>query len=599
MPSYKAPLRDMQFVLHDVFKSEDYFQALGYDEVNKDLVDAILTEGAKFAEQELAPCRESGDAEGAKLNDGEVTVPAGFTEAYQAYRDNGWASMCWDTRWGGQGLPHSLGVVFHEMMFSANIAWGAISTLTHGAIRAIEAHGDEDMKAFYLPRLVSGEWSGTMCLTEPHAGSDVGLLKTKAEQADDGSYTVTGTKIFITQGENNYTDNIIHLVLARLPDAPQGPKGISLFLVPKFIADDNGALIERNTVTCASLEHKMGLKASPTCVMNFDGAKGWLIGAPNQGLAAMFTMMNSARLDVGVEGLAAGELAYQGALEYACERLQMRAPTGAQYPDKPADPILVHPDVRRMLLTQKSLTEGARALAYFLALQLDGIAHGDAEQKRTSSDLVNLLVPINKAFLSDRGLESANIGVQVFGGHGYISEHGMEQIARDVRISSLYEGTNGIQANDLVGRKLIGSKGALLRGFIDLIEGFIRDADRSNAAFDAQLSQLQDAVSQWWDLAQLLLSKGKDGIEDVYGVAVDFLDYSGYVTLGYFWGVMALEARRQLEAGEGDAVFLQSKLKTAAFYFERMLPRISTLAIAIQSSADVLMDITEEEFVTR
>lgn len=599
MPQYSTPLRDMQFLLHNVFKAENYYQQLGYDEVNVDLIDAILTEGGKFVENELAPHRISGDEEGAVLKDGNVTVPGEFVNAYKAYRENGWAAMCWDTQWGGQGLPHSLGVVFHEMVFSANVAWGAISTLTHGAIRAVEAHADDTLKALYMPKLVSGEWSGTMCLTEPHAGSDVGLVKTKAEPNADGTYSITGTKIFITQGENNYTDNIVHLVLARLPDAPAGPKGISLFIVPKFIPDAEGVPGARNAVTCASIEKKMGLKASPTCVLNFDGAQGWLVDAPNKGLAAMFTMMNSARLDVGIEGMAAAELSYQGALEYARERTQMRAPTGPKYPDKDADPILVHPDVRRMLLTQRAFAEGGRALAYFLALQLDALAHGDETQRKAAQALVALLVPINKAFLTDRGLEAANLGVQVYGGHGYICEHGMEQIVRDVRIALLYEGTNGIQANDLVGRKLMGSKGAYFQAFIQIIEQFMAQAAYKDGNLGNQLDKLGAAVKRWSVLIEHLLTKGKDDPNYLYGVAVDFEEFSGYVTFAYFWALMAQEAQRQLEAGEGDPAYLQGKLKTAHFYFQRILPRIDGLEAAISTEADCLMDVAEEELVQR
>ena len=595
MPQYKAPLSDMEFLLHDVFAVEPYYQGLGYDEVNRELVDAILSESAKFAENDLDSCRQSGDEHGAKLQDGNVTLPPGFNEAYNTYRYNGWGAMCWDTQWGGQGLPHSLGIIFHEMCFSANIAWCAISTLTHGAIRAIEAHGDEDMKNLYLPKLVSAEWSGTMCLTEPHAGSDVGLVKTKAEPQADGTYAVTGTKIFITQGENNYADNIIHLVLARLPDAPKGPKGISLFLVPKWLPDAEGNPGERNSVTCASIEKKMGIKASPTCVMNFDDAKGWLVGEPNKGLAAMFTMMNSARLDVGVEGLAAAELAFQGSLEYAKDRLQMRSPTGPKAADKEADPIIVHPDVRRMLLTQKALAEGCRALAYYIALQLDALAHGNDEQKQQAADRVALLTPINKAFLTDRGLEAANLGVQVYGGHGFISEHGMEQIVRDVRIALLYEGTNGIQANDLIGRKLVGSGGKLLRDFIDQIEALCQECAGSDE-LKPFIAPLQAAAAEWWELAQVMLEKAKEDPNYIYAGAVDFQDYSGYVTLAYFWALMAKTATEKLAAGEGDPAFFQAKLKTARFYFERLLPRTRGLVVTMQSGAANVMDMDEAEF---
>ena len=596
MPQYKAPLRDMQFLVHEVFNAEQQYQSLGYSDVNQDLIDAILTEGAKFTENELAPLRVAGDEQGAHWDNGVVTTPPGFKEAFDAFRDNGWATIAIDPEWGGQGLPHSLNIIFHEMCFSANVAWGAIVTLTHGAIRAIEAHASDELRLQYLPKLGSAEWTGTMCLTEPHAGSDVGLVKTKAEPQADGSYAITGTKIFITQGENDYADNIIHLVLARLPDAPRGPKGISLFLVPKFLPDASNAPGERNTVTCASIEKKMGLKASPTCVLNFDGAKGWLVGKPNAGLACMFTMMNAARLDVGVEGLAAAELAFQGSLEYAKERLQMRAPTGPVAPEKEADPIIAHPDVRRMLMTQKALAEGCRALAYHIALQLDVESHGDEAARKAASDRVALLTPINKAFLTDRGLECANLGIQVFGGHGYIREHGMEQIVRDVRIALLYEGTNGIQANDLIGRKLIANNGALLRTFLDEVDAFCADYG-SDARMVSLVQSLQAHSAEWWQLAQELMGKSSAEPNTIAAVAVDFQDYAGYVTLAYFWARMVATALAKLDAGEGDPAFYQAKLKTARFYYERLLPRTRSLVETIRTSADSIMDMTSDEFV--
>lgn len=596
MPQYKAPVRDMQFLVHEMFNAEQQYQALGYSDVNRDLIDAILTEGAKFTESELAPLRISGDEHGAQWQDGVVTTPPGYREAFQSFRDNGWATIAIDPRWGGQGLPHSLNIIFHEMCFTANIAWGAIVTLTHGAIRAIEAHASEALKEQYLPKLGSAEWTGTMCLTEPHAGSDVGLVKTKAEPQADGSYAITGTKIFITQGENDYADNIIHLVLARLPGAPKGPKGISLFLVPKWLPDAQNQPGERNQVSCASIEKKMGLKASPTCVMNFDGARGWLVGQPNAGLACMFTMMNAARLDVGIEGLAAAELAFQGAVSYARERLQMRAPTGPAMPEKDADPIIVHPDVRRMLMTQKALAEGCRALAYHIALQLDVESHGDETARKAASDRVALLTPINKAFLTDRGLECANIGVQVFGGHGYIREHGMEQVVRDVRIALLYEGTNGIQANDLVGRKLIANQGRLLRSFLDEVDALCA-AGADDTQVNAWLQVLAQHSQEWWQLAQELIARAGEDLNGAYASAVEFQDYAGYVTLAYFWARMARTAAAQLAAGKGDEAFYKAKLQTARFYFERLLPRTRGLVDIIRAGSGPVMALAEDEFI--
>ncbi|MEZ5504641.1 MAG: acyl-CoA dehydrogenase C-terminal domain-containing protein [Gammaproteobacteria bacterium] len=596
MPQYKAPIRDMQFLIHEVFNAEQQYQALGYSDVNRDLIDAILTEGAKFTENELAPLRTSGDEHGVTWDDGKVTVPPGFKAAFDSFRDNGWATISIDQQWGGQGLPHSLNIIFHEMCFTANIAWGNIVTLTHGAIRAIEAHASDELKQLYLPKMGAAEWTGTMCLTEPHAGSDVGLVKTKAEPQADGSYAITGTKIFITQGENDYADNIIHLVLARLPGAPKGPKGISLFLVPKLLPDANGNPGARNTLSCASVEKKMGLKGAPACVMNFDGAKGWLVGQPNAGLACMFTMMNAARLDVGIEGLAASELAFQGAVEYARDRLQMRAPTGPVSPDKDADPIIHHPDVRRMLMTQKALTEGCRALAYHIALQLDVESHGDEAARKAAADRVALLTPINKAFLTDRGLECANLGVQVYGGHGYIREHGLEQIVRDVRIALLYEGTNGIQANDLVGRKLVANQGRLLRAFLDEVDTLCA-AGSADPQVSTWLQTLAGYSREWWQLAQELMARASKDPNSLYGAAVEFQDYAGYVTLAYFWAVMAQKAADQLANGQGDAAYYTAKLKTARFYFERLLPRTRGLVETIRASADAMMDMRPEEFI--
>lgn len=595
MPTYKAPLRDIQFVLHEVFAAEQHYQQLGYSDVNRELIDTILSEGAKFTENELDPIRHVGDEVGSKLHDGVVTTPPGFKAAFDTYRDNGWAAMSCNPEWGGQGLPHSLNIVFHEMAFTANVAWCAAGTLTHGAIRAIEAHATDALKQQYLPKMVSAEWTGSMCLTEPHAGSDVGLVKTKAEPNADGTYSVTGTKIFITQGENDYSANIIHLVLARLPGAPKGPKGISLFLVPKYLPTDTNEPGERNAVHCASIEKKMGLKASPTCVLNFDGAKGWLVGEPNGGLASMFTMMNAARLDVGIEGLAATELSFQGALAYANDRLQMRAPTGPVAPEKDADPIIAHPDVRRMLMTQKAFAEGCRALAYSIALALDANDHGEGDTRKDAADLIALLTPINKAFLTDRGLECSNLGVQVFGGHGYISEHGMEQIVRDVRIALLYEGTNGIQANDLIGRKLGGSKGQLVRKYIDQAEAFCaaHKADTNVAPF---ITVLEEHLKEWWELSELMLARGKEDPNFSASAAVDYQEYSGYVVLAYLWARMAAVASAKLAAGTTETAFYKAKLTTARFYYNRLLPRTRSHVVIMKSGADTLMALSPDEF---
>ncbi|CBL45018.1 Acyl-CoA dehydrogenase [gamma proteobacterium HdN1] len=594
MPTYKAPLRDIEFVLHEVFDAEKHYQSLGFSDVNRELIDTILAESAKFTEQELDPIRHSGDEIGARLTDGKVVTPPGFTEAFNAYRENGWAAMSCATEWGGQGLPHSLMILFHEMAFTANVAWCAAGTLTHGAIRAIEAHASDELKAAYLPKLVSAEWTGTMCLTEPQAGSDVGLVKTRAEPENDGSYRITGTKIFITQGENDYSTNIIHLVLARLPDAPKGPKGISLFIVPKFLPTPKNEPGSRNAVSCGALEKKMGLKASPTCVLNFDGATGWMIGSPNGGLAAMFTMMNAARLDVGIEGLGAAELSFQGALAYARERLQMRAPTEPVCPEKPADPIIAHPDVRRMLMTQKALSEGCRALAYSIALALDTQDHASGDVKKQAADLIALLTPINKAFLTDRGLECANYGVQVFGGHGYICENGMEQIVRDVRIALIYEGTNGIQANDLIGRKLAGSRGKLVFDYIDQAEAFCLGNKFERLA--SMVASLQQHLKEWRQISEHILDAGKQGPNYTAAVAVYYLDYAGYVVLAYLWARMAQVAAEQLAKGTGNTYFYDAKLITAQFYFEQILPRTRSLVELVKASPASIMGLPEDCF---
>ncbi|PCJ30027.1 MAG: acyl-CoA dehydrogenase, partial [Moraxellaceae bacterium] len=445
MPEYKAPVRDIQFVLHEVLNAEEGYKVLrGDDEVNRELIDAILEEGAKFCENELAPINRSGDEEGCGFENGAVTAPAGFKEAYQKFVEGGWPSLSASEEDGGQGLPYSLDIVMSEMMGTANWSWGMYPGLSHGAVNTVEAHGTQEQKDVYLSKMIQGTWTGTMCLTESHCGTDLGLLRTKAEPNADGSYSISGTKIFISAGDHDMAENIVHIVLARLPDAPKGTKGISLFIVPKFNPKEDGSVGEANGVTCGSIEHKMGIKASATCVMNFDNAKGYLIGAPNRGLNCMFTFMNTARIGTALQGVAAAEGSFQGALTYAKDRLAMRSLSGAKFPEKDADPIIVHPDVRRMLLTQKAFAEGGRALIYFLATQADIVSVSkDEAAVKAADDLMAFLTPIAKAFCTEMGLESANLGVQVFGGHGYIREWGMEQIVRDTRIATLYEGTTG------------------------------------------------------------------------------------------------------------------------------------------------------------
>ncbi|GAB3282898.1 acyl-CoA dehydrogenase C-terminal domain-containing protein [Parahaliea aestuarii] len=595
MPEYKAPLRDMQFVMHEVLETEALYQSLpGFEEATADLINAIVEEGAKFAENVLSPLNQSGDEESCTWSDGEVKTPEGFAAAYQQYVENGWAAMSADPNYGGQGMPAFVGSVVSEMVGTANWSWGMYPGLSHGAVNTLEAHGDEEQKQKYLTKLIEGSWTGTMCLTEAHCGSDLGLLRSKAEPQADGSYAITGTKIFISAGEHDMAENIVHIVLARLPDAPEGTRGISLFIVPKFNVNDDGSLGERNAVRCDSIEKKMGIKASATCVMSFDGAKGYLIGPPNKGLACMFTFMNTARIGTAIQGLAHGELSYQGALAYAKDRLSMRSLSGPKNADGPADPIIVHADVRRMLLTQKALAEGSRAFIYFLAQQGDIVHAADGERAKKADDLLALLTPIAKAFITETGFESANHGVQIFGGHGFIREWGMEQIVRDARISMLYEGTTGIQALDLIGRKVLGSGGQLLLAFTGLIDEFCEaNSDEAVAPFVAALKQHKD---EWLELSMKIGEAAMQNPDEAGAAAVDYLMYAGYVTLAYFWARMAAVAQAKIVAAEGDTSFYQAKLMTAKFYFDRLLPRTAAHKQALLSGADNLMQMPEELF---
>lgn len=587
MSQYRAPLRDMQFVLHDLLDYSSHYAAAGFDGVARDDVDAILHEAAKFIENELAPLRRVGDENPASIDKGVVTLPPGVQEAYDATVEAGWPSMSGSEQYDGQGLPASLSMLFREMVCGANPSFLHTLTLTSGAVHAIEAHADDALKQAYLPKLIAGEWTGTMCLTEPQAGSDLGILNSKAvsHTDDDGTYAVSGNKIFITYGEHDLVENIIHLVLARLPDAPAGPRGISLFLVPKVLPDGS-----RNSLVASAIEHKMGTHGTPTCVMDFDDAKGWLVGKPHGGLAAMFTMMNSARLEVGTEGLGAAELSLQLSTAYARERLQMRSPTGAKHPEKMADPIIVHPDVRRMLLTQKAFAEGCRALTYYVAQQLDGSLGYEGEARAEAADLIALLTPINKAFNTDRGLECASLALQTHGGHGYIRETGVEQIYRDARIAPIYEGTNGIQANDLIGRKILRSEGRLLRRLTDQILRFCEEhAGHDDAA--PWIEQLSARTRQWLELTDELIAKSKDDPEAASAAATDYLELSGYICLAWMW------ARMVVAAGGKDDDFHRAKRMTARFYFERILPRVDLHAALVQAGARNLMEMPEELFV--
>ncbi|MFK4750835.1 acyl-CoA dehydrogenase C-terminal domain-containing protein [Oceanobacter antarcticus] len=599
MPEYKAPLREIKFVMDELLDMPSHYASIpAYAEVaTPDMVDAIIAEGARFCEQELAPLNRVGDIEGCKRNeDGSVTTPTGFKEAYAKFVEGGWPSLAHEEEFGGQGLPESLGIVISEMVGSSNWSWGMYPGLSHGAMNTIDQHGTAEQKNTYLTKLVSGEWTGTMCLTEPHCGSDLGILKAKAEPNADGSYSITGTKIFISAGDHDMAENIIHIVLARLPGAPEGTKGISLFIVPKVMPNEDGSLGNGNAVECGSLEHKMGIHGNATCVMNFDGAKGWLIGPENKGLNCMFTFMNTARIGTALQGSSAMEASFQGALAYAKERLAMRSLTGPKAPEKAADPIIVHPDVRRMLLTQKSLNEAGRALVYFASQQNDIVKKAaSAEERKEAEELLSFLTPIAKAFLTEAGCEATNLGMQVYGGHGYIAEWGMEQLARDTRIATIYEGTTGIQALDLLGRKVLMTQGASLRTFTKMVHKFCK-AESGNKELSKMIKPLVEANKEWGDLTMKIGMSAMKNRDEVGAASVDYLMYSGYMVLGYFWARMAKVAQEKLAAGTSEEDFYKAKLTTARFYFTRILPRTRMHAATMTAGAASLMDMDVEHF---
>lgn len=599
MPVYKAPLQDIRFVLHDVLKAEGLAALPGYEEATRDLVDSIIEEGAKLCEEVLFPLNQSGDKEGCTWNNGAVKTPDGFKEAYEAFSTGGWCGVSADPEFGGMGLPQLVNTVMQEMICSANFSFGMYPGLSQGAYHAIELHGTDEQKHTYLPKLITGEWSGTMCLTEPHCGTDLGLIRTKAVPNADGSYKITGTKIFISAGEQDLTDNIVHLVLAKLPDAPDGVKGISLFIVPKFIPKTEGGDIKpgpRNGVMCGSIEHKMGIKGSATCVMNFDDAQGWLVGEAHKGMRAMFTMMNAARLGVGMQGLGIAEVAYQNGLAYAKDRLQMRALDGVKAPDKPADPIIVHPDVRRMLLTSKAFCEGGRALAYWIGMTLDiAEKHPDANVRQESDDLVALMTPIVKAYLTDMGSEVANNAIQIYGGHGYIWEWGVEQYARDARIAQIYEGTNGIQALDLVGRKMGQNYGRLLRRFFHPVSSYI-EQNQADEALQEFIFPLAKAFAKLQQATGAVAMKGLKDPNEAGAASVDFLRLFALVAMAYMWCLMVKAAQDKIASGEGDKAFYESKIKTARFFMERMLPETEARFRMVMAGAKTLMDPAEGDF---
>lgn len=596
MPQYTPPLRDMQFLLHEVLGAVDELKLLPrHAEVDADTINAVLEEGGKFASEVLAPLNLPGDAEGCILDKAthEVKTPKGFKAAYAKYVEGGWPALSVDPEFGGQGLPVLVNQCFYEMMNSANQAWTMYPGLSHGAYEALHAYGTEEQQKTYLPKLTSGEWTGTMCLTEPHCGTDLGLLRTKAEPQPDGTYRITGTKIFISAGEHDLAANIVHLVLARLPDSPAGSKGISLFVVPKFKVAADGSIGERNGIFCAGLEHKMGIHGNSTCQMVLENAVGTLVGEPNKGLQAMFVMMNAARLGVGNQSLGLTEVAYQNAVAYAKDRIQMRALSGPKAPDKPADPIIVHPDVRKMLLTARAYAEGGRALSMYTALQLDKmLATDDEDERKELEGQVALLTPVIKAFITDNGWIATSHCMQVFGGHGYIHESGMEQFVRDARINMIYEGTNTVQSLDLLGRKVLGDNGAKLKTFGKLIAEFVEEEGVSEAMqeFVNPLADLGDKVTK---LTTELGMKAFGNADEVGAAAVDYLRVVGHLCFAYFFARMAKVALAKQDSGDP---FYTAKLHTARFYFAKLLPETASLIRSARAGLAPLMAMDEALF---
>ncbi len=588
MPSYKAPLRDYDFCLNEVFGYEAHVALEGFAEFTPDVIAQVLDEGAKFAEQVLFPLNQSGDEEGCQFDNGVVTTPKGFKAAYRQFCAGGWPTLTCDPAHGGQGMPHMVNFLVEEMMGSANLSFCLYPGLTRGAYVAIAKYGDEHQQALYAPRLASGEWTGSMCLTEAHCGTDLGLLRSQAQPLADGAYAISGTKIFISAGEHDLTPNIVYLVLARLPDAPNGTKGISLFVVPKVLASADGTPLNRNSVSCGSIERKMGIHGCSTCVMNFDGATGWLVGEAHQGLKAMFAMMNAERIAVGIQGLAVAEASYQNAVAYARERLQGRAPKGAQVPSKPADPIIVHPDVRRMLITQRALTEGCRALALWTAQGLDvAERHADPGIRRQADDFVALMTPVVKAFLTDAGAEVTNLGVQVLGGHGYIRANGQEQLVRDARITQIYEGTNGVQAIDLLGRKVL--QLGLLSAFRGPAAAFLTASKGDGMAEFAEPALA--AIALLDDASETLRQRAASSPDEVSACATDYLRLFALTALGYLWARMAGAA---LPRSNED--FHRAKLATARFFMRRILPQTTGLHAMIMAGAGPVMELEEASF---
>ncbi len=592
MPSYTPPLRDMQFVMHELLNVTEDFKAIPqHAEMDVETINAVLEEAGKFASQVLFPLNISGDTEGCKYDRDThaVTTPKGFKEAYAQYVEGRWPALSCDPAFGGQGLPLAVNQCFYEMMNSANQSWTMYPGLTHGAYASLHAHGTDEQKKTYLGKMTSGEWTGTMCLTEPHCGTDLGLMRTKAEPQADGTYRITGTKIFISAGEHDMAENIVHLVLARLPDAPPGIKGVSLFVVPKYLVNADGSLGERNSIHCGGIEHKMGIHANATCQMILEDAIGTMVGQPNKGMQGMFVMMNAARLGVGNQSLGLTEVAYQNALAYAKDRIQMRSLSGPKAKDKPADPIIVHPDVRKMLLTAKAYAEGGRALAIYCSVLLEkSHYHPDEKVRKDSEEMLSLLTPIVKAFLTDNGFQSAVMCQQVFGGHGFIKEWGMEQFVRDARINMIYEGTNTIQSLDLLGRKVLGNNGATLRKFGKLVAKLVEEegVNEKMAEFINPIAYLGDQMTKF---TTEIGFKGFQNPDEVGAAAVDYLRVAGHLVFGYFWARMAQVALREIAAGNKDP-FYAAKLQTARFYFAKLFPETATLMRTARAGSKVLMD---------
>lgn len=596
MPQYNAPIRDFEFILKELLNIGKYKNLKIFENVDDNLISSLLTEGAKLCEEVLFPLNQSGDKVGVKFENGKVTVPPGFKEAYQTYVQSGWTSFTCDPKYGGQGLPEVVNMPIIEMICSANLSFGITPGLTHGAYNAIHMHAPDKLKKKYLPKMVDGTWTGVMCLTEPQCGTDLGLIKTTATPHGKDAYKINGSKIFISAGEQDLTENIIHLVLARLPDAPVGMKGISLFLVPKIEVNDDGSLGSANNVSCGSIEHKMGIHASPTCVMNYDGAVGYLVGEPNKGMRAMFTMMNEARLYVGVQGLGLAEVSYQNAARYAREREQGRALKGAKFPERPADPLIVQPDVRRMLLTMRSFTEGARALALYTALQSDIHKNSkDEQEKQDSDDFMQLITPILKAYFTDAGFECTNLGVQIFGGHGYIQEHGMEQYVRDARIAQLYEGANGIQALDLVGRKLPKNTGRYLRSFFHPATDFVAK-HKDNPEMAEFTKALHQALGTGQQASLWIAANGMGNPEEAAAGSAEYLRLMALVVFAYMWAQMAEVALRKLKSDPSDKDFYEAKIETARFFMNKILPHSYGLLASIVNGSKSIMGMKAEAF---